>query len=118
MITRRVVNRVLAGPTRAAFKPGKLDGQARIIEQFNPLRMDERQQIDVQVRVWSSSRLVAEAVLAEARAGSLAAVAVADDVVDAVMPQDVGELCDSRLGIEARPGLTDRVEDHGTGAVI
>ena len=65
MSPRRVINAVSTTTTNPPLEPTQLRNQLRIVQQLHPSRIDQRQQLPVQIRLRPLRRLIAHPVLPE-----------------------------------------------------
>jgi hypothetical protein len=104
-----VVNRVPAGSSRPPLQPNQLSRQARIIEQLNPFRVQQRQQIAVQVGLRPGRLLERNPMLGKPSPRTLAGIAIADNPGDAKPPKNRSACGNSNLGIKRRPDSENRI---------
>src|SRR6516162_3397464 len=103
MSTRRMVDAISPRPRCATFEPNELRGKARVVEQLDALRVQQRKQVMIDVRLRPRARLELDPVLTEADYWPFARVSVAPHAADSEAAEERCTLGDCGLGIKRRP---------------
>ena len=111
MPARRVINRVPARPSRSTLQCNKLRGQPRTIKQLNPLGVQQRQEIAIQIAFRPSRLLERDPMLGKPSRWPQTRKAVADYPSDTKTPKNRRARGYSNLGIKRRPDFENRIKD-------
>src|SRR5262249_15911171 len=110
--TVSMVDAVTSAARCATLKSAKLRAEARVIQQFAPAGIEQRQHVAVKVRLGFVGRLIANPMRSKSLTRPLAGVAVASDAMNAVALEQSGEFDHHVVRRKGRLTLADGIE-HG-----
>src|SRR5262245_57419992 len=106
-----MVDAVAATTRSAPLQADELRQQARMVEQIDAYRVDDREQDSLQVGLGPRREIVCDPMLAKAFAWPLTTITIADDAQTTISFERTGKLTDNALRREWRLDLAQHI-DH------